>query len=113
MVVGLPGMLVSLASLRVNEPVRGINDLEVEGSEGRASSINNNTNANTNDDTGVGISASTSRRHESAQHTVIGVSYGGVVDQASVLVAESLMILSNPHFFFALGGLCANNYAVG
>jgi len=118
-VCGIPGIFVAVMILRLNDPVRGINDkVPIEGigekdimfseTEGgsRALSV---THLSTNGQLLDGKHLSSNQSDESRQSDL----KPDWKEELRVMTKELYEICSNSHFMFATGGLVASNFALG
>jgi MFS family permease len=132
-VVGFPGVVLSLLALRMNDPVRGINDtdmydMESEEDDSPRSPLRSPSSSSSNgaaemtrrashsphDVTGPQSSSPMSRRMSGSPGSANGEAPAvGIVEALKLQIKEAVEIITNPYYFFSVGGLCANNFAIG
>jgi MFS transporter, Spinster family, sphingosine-1-phosphate transporter len=117
--IGIPGILVGIAILSLNDPKRGINDNnEHTNNTNEGSSSNSSTDSygvpsdDYTDQDAMMRSVPPLNSTSDAKAAPIGEKLGWKAE-VKVLLDELKEILSNKHFMFALGGQTAGNFALG
>jgi hypothetical protein len=131
LVVGFPGVLVALLALRINDPVRGINDIELNETESSAddlpgSPLRGDAALSPQPDGPFLHAPKDGEKSVSLDDKVSGnnsdvrdqekICRGACSDMWSALrsqVADAIEICSNPYYFFSVMGFCASNFALG